>query len=92
MKRQLLIMMLPLIGTWSGVLTLPRAFDAEFDHALIEITQAPDRWAQGSYHTRRFLLRRFPYLVIYRVQGPTMVQVLAVAHTSRNPNYWKGRI
>jgi len=41
-------------------------FDAEFDRALAEIVQAPHRWASGPYHTRRFLLRKFPFLLIYR--------------------------
>ena len=27
----------------------------------------------------------FPYLVIYREQGPNTIQVLAIAHTSRKP-------
>jgi plasmid stabilization system protein ParE len=67
-----------------------RAFDAEFERALGQILQTPQRWAPGSHQTRRFLLHKFPYLVIYREQGPT-VQVLAVAHTSRSPDYWKSR-
>jgi plasmid stabilization system protein ParE len=68
-----------------------RAFDAEFEHALGQIARNPERWARGSYQTHRFLLRRFPYLVVYRELGPITVQVLAVAHTSRRPDYWKNR-
>jgi plasmid stabilization system protein ParE len=68
-----------------------RAFDAEFERALQEIALAPGRWARGSHQTRRFLLKRFPYLVIYREQN-SCVQLLAVAHASRNPNYWKKRV
>jgi len=68
-----------------------RAFDAEFERALGQIAQAPERWARGLYQTRRFLLKRFPYLVIYREQRATTVQILAVAHTSRKPDYWKDR-
>ena len=68
-----------------------RAFDAEFERALQEIARNPERWARGSYQTGRFLLRRFPYLVIYR-ELDSSVQILAVAHTSRDPNYWKKRI
>ena len=67
-----------------------RAFDAEFERALGAIAQAPQRWAPGPHQTRRFLLRRFPYLVIYR-EGAETVLVLAVAHTSRKPGYWKDR-
>ena len=68
-----------------------RTFDAEFDRALTQIAQAPQRWARGSFQTRRFLLRRFPYLVIYREKGVDVLEILAVAHTSRKPDYWKGR-
>ena len=67
-------------------------FDAEFDRALAEIVQAPHRWASGPHHTRRFLLRKFPFVVIYRERDEIAIQVLAVAHTSRKPGYWKGRI
>jgi hypothetical protein len=41
-------------------------FDAEFDRALIEVGRTPQRWAGGSHNTRRFLLRKFPFLLIYR--------------------------
>jgi toxin ParE1/3/4 len=67
-----------------------RAFDAEFERALREIARAPGRWARGAYETHRFLLRKFPFLVIYRGDTST-VQILAVAHTSRKPGYWKNR-
>jgi len=67
-------------------------FDAEFDRALAEIVQAPQRWASGPHHTRRFLLRKFPFILIYRERDGRAIQVLAVAHTSRKPGYWKGRI
>lgn len=68
-----------------------RAFDAEFERAVERIAEAPERWAQGLYQTRRFLLKRFPYLVIYR-ELKSKIQIVAVAHTSREPNYWKKRI
>ena len=67
-------------------------FDSEFDRALTEIGRAPRRWAVGRFHTRRFLLRRFPFLVIYRERRAGDIQVVAVAHTSRKPGYWKGRV
>ncbi len=67
-------------------------FDTEFDRAVAEIVQAPRRWANGPHHTRRFLLRKFPFILIYRERDGIAIQVLAVAHTSRKPGYWKGRI
>lgn len=66
--------------------------DAEFDRAPTLIAQAPQRWADGPYHTRRFLLRKFPFLLIYRERAGADLQVVAVAHTSRRPGCWKERI
>ena len=66
-------------------------FDAEVDRALGQIVQSPRRWASGSYSTRRFLLRQFPFILIYR-ERDAGIQILAVAHTSRNPGYWKRRL
>jgi plasmid stabilization system protein ParE len=43
-----------------------RKFDAEMDRALARILQAPRRWTAGPHSTRRFLLRQFPFIVIYR--------------------------
>ena len=67
-------------------------FNTEFDRAVAEIVQAPQRWANGPHQTRRFLLRKFPFILIYREKDGIAIQVLAVAHTSRKPGYWKGRI
>jgi toxin ParE1/3/4 len=67
------------------------AFDAEVDRALANIASAPNRWAAGPHSTRRYLLRRFPYILIYRERTGN-VQIVAVAHTSRKPGYWKKRI
>jgi plasmid stabilization system protein ParE len=67
-------------------------FDAEFDRALVELAQAPQRWAGGPHDTRRLLLRKFPFLLIYRERTGREIQIVAVAHTSRKPGYWKERI
>jgi plasmid stabilization system protein ParE len=67
-------------------------FDAEVDRALAQIVDAPRRWAAGPFSTRRFLLRRFPYILIYRERVIGDIQVVAVAHTSRRPGYWKKRL
>ena len=39
---------------------------------------------------RKCQLDRFPYAVIFR-DGPTL-QILAVMHTRRQPDYWKQRV
>lgn len=66
-------------------------FVAELDRAIDLIAEAPKRWPAGEYSTRRFVLARFPFAVIYREKG-TGVEVLAIAHGHRRPSYWKERL
>jgi toxin ParE1/3/4 len=40
--------------------------------------------------TRRVLVPRFPYQIVYHVR-PTEVVVVAIAHLKRRPGYWKTR-
>jgi hypothetical protein len=40
--------------------------------------------------TRRYLLKRYPYAVIYR-ELDDLIWVVAVAHGKRRPGYWKSR-
>lgn len=42
------------------------------------------------YGARHVLLRRFPYFVVYRERSED-IHVIAVAHTSRKPGYWRHR-
>jgi toxin ParE1/3/4 len=67
-------------------------FDLEVDRALKQILQAPQRWAASSHQTRKFLHRQFPFTLIYRERASGDIQVVAVAHTSRRPGYWKRRL
>jgi hypothetical protein len=39
---------------------------------------------------RRFPLRRFPFALIYRIDGDRL-RILAVAHLRRRPGYWSQR-
>ena len=49
------------------------AFMTELDHAISEIETSPERWPVHLHGTRKFLFRRFPYAVIYRIteKGPS---------------------
>jgi plasmid stabilization system protein ParE len=40
--------------------------------------------------TRRILVARFPYQIVYRLR-PTEIVIVAVAHVKRRPGYWKNR-
>jgi plasmid stabilization system protein ParE len=62
-----------------------RSFDSAIEHALSQIWKPLLRWVSGAFKTRRYLLQKFPFLVIYREKPPDLIQVIAVAHTSRRP-------
>jgi len=66
------------------------AFVVELDAAVERIAEAPRLYPTYVAGTRRYLMRRFPFLVVYRVQDER-VQVIAVAHGNRRPGYWKKR-
>lgn len=40
---------------------------------------------------RRAMARRFPYAVFFDIE-PQRLVVMAIAHSSRRPGYWGGRI
>ena len=44
----------------------------------------------GRRPSRQFQVSGFPYKVAYRIREQD-IYVVAVAHTSRRPDYWKGR-
>ena len=62
----------------------------DVEATLQRIASFPDAWQPLSENTRRCRLQRFPYGVIYRVQGDELL-VLAVAHLHREPGHWRER-
>ena len=67
------------------------AFSEEVDAAESAIARLPHAWPRFDHGTRRYLLRRFPFSIVYRVQ-PTRILIVAVAHGRRRPGYWKSRV
>ena len=69
-----------------------RALEAALDlleAEIVPLVAAPG--AAGGRGLKRLLLRRFPYALIARESGREVV-VIAIAHTSRRPGYWGGRL
>ena len=67
-------------------------FLGEALRAVTAISESPATWLAvlGKRNVRKFLLARFPYAVYY-VPGEDEILVLAVAHGSRRPGYWRHR-
>jgi len=66
-------------------------FIEELQRAAVVISEAPERWPIGKNNTRRFLLWRFPFAVIYS-EEVSVIRIWAVANGSRRPGYWSGRL
>jgi plasmid stabilization system protein ParE len=62
------------------------------DTAINRIASAPRSYPiiEGSF-TRRALLYKFPYSVIYSIENEGLL-IYAIFHNSRNPLIWRGRI
>jgi len=72
-----------------------RGLGGEFLDSFAAVTnrlcQNPRLFAPIFGETRRALLHRFPYSVIYEVHGDEVV-ILACFHESRDPKEWQRRV
>ena len=67
------------------------AFVRETDRAIAVIVRAPRVWPRFEAGTRRYVLRQFPYSIVYR-EKQAGIEVVAVAHHKRRPRYWQSRL
>ena len=65
-------------------------FTVEVEDAIQSILKAPDRWRCIEEDVRRYLVRRFPYGILYTMEQD-YVLILALMHLSREPGYWRHR-
>lgn len=66
-------------------------FSDELRAALARLREAPQACSPHLYGTRHILLNRFPFFVVFRERLHD-IQIIAVAHASRRPGYWAGRL
>ncbi len=62
----------------------------DLEHTQNLLKTHPEIGEHGGSHTRRLIFQRYPYTVVYRVKGETL-EIVAIAHHSRHPEYWAGR-
>ena len=67
------------------------AYLAELDLAVEAIAENPEMWPRYVHGTRRYILHRFPFYLVYR-ETADRLEIIAVAHGRRKPGYWKNRI
>jgi len=64
---------------------------AEVYSAIRRVLAYPEAWSPMSQNTRRCLVNRFPFGVIFQVKGG-ILRIVAVANLHRRPGYWKNRV
>lgn len=65
-------------------------FRNEVHRTLSLLSEHPAMGTPAGSGTRRMVVHRYPYSIVYRVHTGRL-HVLALAHHSRRPGYWAGR-
>jgi len=65
-------------------------FLTELRRSERRVQESPNTYPVIHRDTRRFLLHRFPYQLLYRIVDDTVV-VVACFHGRRSPKSWKAR-
>jgi hypothetical protein len=66
-------------------------FALEVEKAVVRIQRSPDSWPPHKRSGfRKCFVHRFPFTIFY-VDLPEHIWVVAIAHTSRRPDYWSRR-
>ena len=66
------------------------AFLTEIGTSLNQIIANPQLFSSYTKSTRRRVLARFPYSIIFQ-EKDEMILVVAIAHAKRRPGYWRRR-
>ena len=67
-------------------------FASAFADSIDAIQSNPAGQAPYIATTRIARVKGFPYLLVFVVLASDLLQVVAVAHTSRRPGYWRRRL
>jgi plasmid stabilization system protein ParE len=65
-------------------------FLEEVEETIIRILRNPETWRKIHGDVRWCLMERFPFAALYRFREQR-IEIVAVAHHSRKPRYWKQR-
>ena len=66
-------------------------FRSELKQTLTRVITNPNQFPLIGFRERRALLAVFPYAVLFETTDDEIL-VIAIAHTSREPSYWRTRI
>lgn len=66
-------------------------FTEEIKRTIGRVLLYPEAWPPISKRTRRCLMNKFPYGIIYQIRGDVLL-IIAVMHLHREPKTWKSRV
>jgi plasmid stabilization system protein ParE len=66
-------------------------FAEEVYATIARMIKYPDAWTEMSKNSRRCIVNRFPYGLVYQIKANDL-RIIAVAHLHRRPGYWKKRM
>lgn len=66
------------------------AFRDEVKQGLKIVKQFPGIGSVVRDDIRKFILRRFPYKILYSIESDYLY-IIAIAHNHRDPEYWRMR-
>lgn len=69
---------------------LGKRFLLTVEESLTRISNFPESFPVVDSNIRQCKVARFPYAIVYRVQV-NYIQVIALAHSRRKPQYWARR-
>jgi len=62
-------------------------FVDEFERQVLRIASMPERWMIVRGEIRRALMRRFPYVILFRIPSKSAIRITVVKHKRRHPAY-----
>ena len=66
-------------------------FINEFERQVLRIAAMPYRWMVVRGDTRRALMKRFPYLILFRVVNGEVIRITVIKHERRHPAFGVNR-
>lgn len=71
---------------------LGAAYLAAFENTMLHVVDSPHRYRiERKPNIRGISMINFPYKIIFREEGDD-IQILAVSHKKRRPDYWLCRL
>jgi len=69
-----------------------QGFQQAIGTVLTSILAAPERYPLCEQSCREAIVTTYPFSIVYRMEVSSDILVVAMAHASREPGYWHGRV